>query len=331
MQLAQLNNKILGIYAHAQSDDIAGLSQAVFSSIKSVINFDSAGYCDFQLTSKADFKITSALSFNISAAEKLRARAEYVGIEKINADGKLESSDPLLCSAYNANGNSKFACVSQLKNNALAAYAKETEANNSLTMVIKDLPKSQVKTLSIWRGREKALFLPHEAAIADILLPHVFQSVAINQRVNQLKHTDTPDMMLAICTFDGVLRFIDELAVNLLQKEFTNWAPPLLPDKILHALQTVSKKTYISKHFTLSASRIDTLRYLKIRRAFTFDQLTPTELVVAEHIAKGLSYKAISQKLGTQPATVRNQVHNVYVKLGISGKAALMQMMACQK
>ena len=58
----------------------------------------------------------------------------------------------------------------------------------------------------------------------------------------------------------------------------------------------------------------------------TFENLSPTELVIAEMLVRNETYKAIAQKLGNQPATVRNQAHSIYSKFGISGKAELAKI-----
>jgi DNA-binding CsgD family transcriptional regulator len=51
--------------------------------------------------------------------------------------------------------------------------------------------------------------------------------------------------------------------------------------------------------------------------------LTKAERAVAERISQGLSYKDTARALGIAPATVRNQLHVVYAKLGVKGKVAL--------
>lgn len=51
--------------------------------------------------------------------------------------------------------------------------------------------------------------------------------------------------------------------------------------------------------------------------------LTPAERQVAVMAAEGLSYKIIARNLGKSPATVRNQLHAVYQKIGVANRTAL--------
>jgi DNA-binding CsgD family transcriptional regulator len=53
------------------------------------------------------------------------------------------------------------------------------------------------------------------------------------------------------------------------------------------------------------------------------DRLTPAQRAVAFHAANGLSYKQVAKALNLSPATVRNQLHGIYQKLGVSNKGAL--------
>lgn len=58
-------------------------------------------------------------------------------------------------------------------------------------------------------------------------------------------------------------------------------------------------------------------------KQFPMQRLTPAERQVAVMAAEGLSYKIIARDLGKSPATVRNQLHAVYQKLGVANRTAL--------
>jgi DNA-binding CsgD family transcriptional regulator len=62
---------------------------------------------------------------------------------------------------------------------------------------------------------------------------------------------------------------------------------------------------------------------VRLQRRDNPQQLTLAEQRVARLAAGGLSYKEAARELGISPATVRNQLHSIYGKLNISGKAAL--------
>lgn len=67
---------------------------------------------------------------------------------------------------------------------------------------------------------------------------------------------------------------------------------------------------------------------LRIRPASRTDRLSAREREIARHFAGGLGYKAVAQRTGLAPTTVRNHLRNVYAKLEIGNRAALVAAMA---
>jgi len=63
--------------------------------------------------------------------------------------------------------------------------------------------------------------------------------------------------------------------------------------------------------------------FLQAREGASVEQLTRAEMAVANLIAQGLSYKEAAKRLSRSPATVRNQLHSVYLKLSVDNKVAL--------
>ena len=53
------------------------------------------------------------------------------------------------------------------------------------------------------------------------------------------------------------------------------------------------------------------------------EPLTPRERDVAQLVARGLSNREIGSLLGSSPNTVRNQLHQIYAKLGVAGRTEL--------
>jgi DNA-binding NarL/FixJ family response regulator len=60
-------------------------------------------------------------------------------------------------------------------------------------------------------------------------------------------------------------------------------------------------------------------------RGWLSERLTPREIEVATTAAAGLSTKAIAHELSVAPGTVKVHLQNIYAKLGISTRFALMQ------
>jgi two-component system, NarL family, nitrate/nitrite response regulator NarL len=58
-------------------------------------------------------------------------------------------------------------------------------------------------------------------------------------------------------------------------------------------------------------------------RAHDPDELTPREREISEAIAEGLRNKEIAKRLNVAEKTVKNQVHNIFRKLGVGSRFAL--------
>ncbi len=60
------------------------------------------------------------------------------------------------------------------------------------------------------------------------------------------------------------------------------------------------------------------------RQKRAYELLTPRELEVVRIVAQGARNKAISERLHIQEGTVRIHLHNIYEKLGLDGRGALI-------
>jgi DNA-binding CsgD family transcriptional regulator len=55
-----------------------------------------------------------------------------------------------------------------------------------------------------------------------------------------------------------------------------------------------------------------------------WNALTPTELVVIEHVRDGLTNAAIAARMYVSPATVKSHLEHIYAKLGVHGRVELV-------
>jgi DNA-binding NarL/FixJ family response regulator len=53
-------------------------------------------------------------------------------------------------------------------------------------------------------------------------------------------------------------------------------------------------------------------------------RLTPRETDVVRRVAAGLPNKAVAHELGMSEATIKTHLHNIYEKLGVDGRFALV-------
>jgi DNA-binding NarL/FixJ family response regulator len=53
--------------------------------------------------------------------------------------------------------------------------------------------------------------------------------------------------------------------------------------------------------------------------------LTPREIEIVRHVAEGLSTKAIAERVGISPGTVKLHLHHIYTKTGVDSRVALLR------
>lgn len=327
--LEEINQVLLRLYETAQSASASEFPEKIFQLIKNQVKFDSGGFCDFNQHPQSGLKLVSAVAHNVSVEDKLRARTEYLTNEKFVNQNSLATDDPALAQAFRQKGRSVTLGVlgnDRIKPN-VAAYGIKTSSLQTLAMVGNTPNRKSFQTISLWRSKADFEYTPTDEAIANFVLPHVFQAFSIHRQIHAKSMEDSVSSGTVICSLSGGIHFIDETAVDLLQSEFDDWIPPFLPSQILVKLGATSEKIYIGKQFTVTAQLKGDLLFLNFRQTTSIEKLSLTELVIAEMLIQNQTYKAIAQRLGNQPATVRNHVHNIYVKFGISGKAELTRIM----
>jgi two-component system nitrate/nitrite response regulator NarL len=93
---------------------------------------------------------------------------------------------------------------------------------------------------------------------------------------------------------------------------------------ILQCIRQVHGGGYwLDKQLTATALR-KIVRREVTQRQLSVAGLTPRELEIAKLAGQGLRNQAIGTKLGISPATVKIHLHQIYRKLSLSGRLALM-------
>jgi len=323
------NSKLLlDIYHCATGASAADLNDYVLSSLKRVIAFDSAAISDLEYSEEHGFMI-SALYMHKTPIERFLQRREVMGVETIDAQGRLQSRDVVLQDACAQRGRSVRADVSKLRLKAdIATYAKRFDTAHSLTFLSPKTSSQKATMIALWRGTQKHGYDDGHTMAADNLFPHVLQARQINQQLALATLAEPASTTIALSDFHGCLQFIEPAAVQMLQREWSDWKPPVLPHMLTTMLGTSSAGLYAGSAVQVRAVRQANMLCLLIspRRPPTA-ALTPAELRVAEMAMQGMQNKEIARSSGTSPATVRNQLHVVYRKLNVTSRRGLVLAM----
>lgn len=319
------NKFILDLYSHAQTESIADFSNLAMQSLKDHIEFDSAGSVLFHADNTGQVLMTGVLGFNVMP-DKAKIREECIEKEMYDSRRGFVSPDPLLTKCINQLNSANSLCADNCQNKRLRDYAYKTNSLNSLTYVTMESDNTY-KTFYLWRGSRGARFEKSDLVGVDLIAPHVFQALAINRKlsVNLLLSKEKASGFL-ISEQNGLIQYISDDAIFLLRREYPHWLSRYLPMEVISGFQANKYKTYIGSHIIMKLKMQGSLMMIAIQPRSHGSKLTTAELRVVEKIVQYVTYKEAARQLGVSPATIRNQLHTIYGKLGIKGKSELAKV-----
>jgi DNA-binding NarL/FixJ family response regulator len=97
----------------------------------------------------------------------------------------------------------------------------------------------------------------------------------------------------------------------------------LPPPVLIQALRKVHAGELWLERESVSRALVNTFERDSARREVR-ESLTPRELEVIKTVAQGLRNQAVAERLHIQEGTVRIHLHNIYEKLGLDGRGALI-------
>ena len=328
--MSKFSNAILDLYECAQAALPDQFSEQGLLITKEWLNFNSAAVAGFRLTSNKEISIDT-LHLHNASVEKIRDRSRITGTESLNDDSAIQSTDSILVQAFQNQGSCIAADTSLVFNRrrhaAHLAYCKKYETAHSLVLLNHQKNK-EVNVVALWRAQPKNRYAKQELNIGNQLLPHLLQAYEINKRIAAGNILETRnDNISLIASENGILYFSEASAISLMQSEWKEWTPPLLPAAMMEAFRSGNLLRFQGKNITATATLQDRLLCIKLEKRLKMQDLTQAEQRVAQMASQGLSNKEIAKILGNAPATVRNQLHSVYQKLNVANKTSLAKFL----
>ncbi|HEY4317388.1 MAG TPA: helix-turn-helix transcriptional regulator [Herbaspirillum sp.] len=311
----KMNALLLDLYGAAQESSVIEFHERALSIVKQALYFDSATIITANFSSKNEMAVRSIHAHNQP-------------LEKLHERSKLSSPDTVLLDAYKQRGNLLLEDARNIdkKEIDLINYCKKYEVAHTLVLVPKETTRNDVDLLALWRAKQKNVYSQQDAHYGQMMLPHLFQARAINRRIfSASQKSARPDRVSLLSDLNGCLYFVESDAISLLQTEWPEWTPPMLPSTLIETLRSSRNRQYLGKSIILNATVEGNLLDIQISSRPLGRMLTRSEQTVAWLASDGMSYKTIAKYLGNSPATVRNQLHSVYAKLEISNKSSLSQ------
>lgn len=314
---------LLDVYEGAQQCSPSEFNEYALNELKKLIHFDSAGFASFAVTPEKKVAIQS-LHLRSVDPERFRDRAKTVGVEKLGRNGTLASRDAVASNAFAQRGKSVIVDIAKkFSHPDILNYCRKYETAHSLALFSNPTADGTIGGIALWRAERKNPYLEEQGQVATLVLPHLFQAMSINRRLATASPAGAHGTTIALASLDGHLYFIEPETIRLLQLEWAQWTPPRLPRGLMETLQQNREHVFVGVSIEMRATLQGKMICLRIAERDIRMGLTAAEHRVAKLAVTGMPYKEIAKQLEVSPATIRNQLHSVYRKLGISNKTTL--------
>jgi DNA-binding CsgD family transcriptional regulator len=311
-----INSVILEFYKMAQVMPVDQLQDSILRLMRKLIDFDSGCIVKTRVDSHNKINIVSGFGYHAND-ELIQLRRELIGDEYMK-DGVVHSNDPLLVKAVRNFNKSCVLSFSEINHEGAREYAIKSGVKNAMSMV-SFLSGKDMSLVALARGSKGSEFSAIEACVSDILVPHINQAVKINAALSKSFFSRlAQDAAIVIANQCGDIFYIDDVSVHFIEKEFGDWTGKNIPATILNG-----NGFYMGKSINARIKRQGDLVYVVVEPRPIGATLTKAELRVVEAIVKHGTYKEAAKILMVSPSTIRNQLHRIYQKLGVSSKSDL--------
>ncbi|HEV7928725.1 MAG TPA: helix-turn-helix transcriptional regulator [Nitrosospira sp.] len=320
MDLHAFSRTIERIYAIAEQAAPDRFSSEVLRVIRRLIHFDGAvlatGYLDTKETQR--LIIEQAQIFNLDE-HMLVDYAMLSGADPI-IHALIEGlTKPLVLDQIDFYAQHKlwdlhdFADKYALRKLLLYGDAPNRNRNNAM------------RWLALYRGTNDD-FSKVDAVGAKEFWNHIGQATAINLQ-HSLEKTDPRRVLRAASLINarGVIEVANPAWNHLLKLELPTYNGRTLPAHVMTSL--ISTAGHRGKLIAISSSLKFGYLACTARSIHRFERLAPSEMNVADRFAKGMTHTEIALHLRVSPNTVRNQLAQIYQKLGVHSKTELVRVM----
>lgn len=202
-------------------------------------------------------------------------------------------------------------------------YAKRWEHQSYILASRMDGESGLLQWLGVYRGDADDQYGETERQTIELLLPHLNEALGLNRILNLRQENSAASRGAAIVDRFGVLHHADTQFLEFMRRECPRAAGRTLPPALIEHLGRSPGALYSGRWIVLRARPIRDLLLLHARQRAPVDDLTPRQLEVARHVADGLPYKKIAQRLGLSTATVRNYTQAIHERLGVHSRHEL--------
>lgn len=120
--------------------------------------------------------------------------------------------------------------------------------------------------MALWRGQRSKAYSDSEKQRAQLILPHLLQSLAFNLADTVRNAHVQPDNGVVIARRDGFIIAIDARAQELVNEEWREWCPPKLPPQLLSEAMARDDGRYPGKRILATVTPQATFLVIRLQR-----------------------------------------------------------------
>lgn len=315
MDSDDVSQLLLGLYRELPDQPATEYIEHAFGVMAKVLKFDSGYVCHGTVDAVKGLKV-SGINLYRQPVEKL---VEYGEVSHLDSAARRAAQRPGVALSHRLMDliprSNHFEPIRQ--------FARRHQVAHALSIA---LPWSDeyVAGVSLSRASDACPYTEHDRQLASLLLPHLVQARKHKLRLSDAAWGQQPlKEWQAMCTLGGCLAHCPPDAVALMQAEWPQWQPPVVPGPLLEALGRSRPPSYVGRHIAVTASVLGRSLVLRIRSRAVSLLLSPAQREVAALVVRGLAYKEVAKHLGLSDNTVRNHLTAVYRKLGVRNKTEL--------
>ena len=314
--LEKLSAVVLNLYRGASEQPVDAFQDWAFEQVKPVLPFDSAVW------------LTGTL---LNGQHAIHSQLLHRQPPQLITDWARCKDRAVFAVKVFGSPGITFNCVTSTNlGPELAEHTRRYNIEHILATASIDPVSSLHELISIYRADLDKPFSEEERLFQQNLVPHLAEAWRIN-RLTRLSKIRQPlgvaNSRAAAADTKGILHLIEPGFTRLILDEWPEWRGPRLPDKLAAQIESRDRR-FVGDTLVIHFSGLNDQILLHGRKKSRVDALSKRELEVAEHFSTGHTYKEIAREAGLAPATVRNHLSSVYLKLGVDNKAELATLLS---
>jgi DNA-binding CsgD family transcriptional regulator len=329
-RMDDLSRYVLGLYDSAQCCGINEFIEVAFEGLARYIGFERGAKLSHIVCDDGELAMSAMYPYRLDARRYHAQRAKWLKTERLAAQRRLQSPDLLLARAIGELDACHSLAMDAVQDHAMRHFAAALGYSHCMMLASARPASMQFESIALWRSEADHPFGDTDRKAGNRVFPHLIKAFEINNKLNLSRQVDygKDGQANIICSAEGFVHAIDDAGRALIEAEWPNSTLTFMPKALLDALRNSGGMQYFGRRLVARAELYKDSLVIQLKPVVGGDTLTPTELRVAQLVTEGGTYKEIARTLGTAPSTVRNQIHSIYVKLGVSRRNDLVSALA---